>query len=125
MSKAKIRIFVAGGAANLINTANTLNIDAITRLFIIADGDNQTKIGNILQQNEGKYEVLVLNPNIETEWLFVSREEILSRIPDKSESTYFMEINKNVGGIDLNDLATKSKAFDTIFKEIGKSEKYT
>lgn len=125
LSKAKVRIIVAGGAANLINTAKSIQIDSSTSVFIIADADNQSIVDNIFKQNEDKYEILILTPDIETEWLGQSKKKVMDNIPDKSGSSYFLAISKIVGKIDIHELARHSESFRKILFELEKIEKYT
>jgi hypothetical protein len=125
LSKAKIRIIIAGGVANLVNTANSLIIDTKTKLFIIADGDNQIRIDNLIKQNEDRYKTIILNSDIETEWLGISKKEIFDSLSNKSGSSYFMAISQLVNKIDIIDLARKSKSFNNILLALGEIEKYT
>jgi len=74
---------------------------------------------------DNRYEIIVLKPDIEEEWLGISKKEITKNMPDNSGSSYFKEINKRVGEINIIDLANKSKSFSRIISEIEMMEKYT
>lgn len=124
-SKAKIRIIVAGGRYNLSNVANILEGE-YKKIFLVTDSDGNPKstkqflLKNLKIKN---FELLILENNIEEDWLNLNKSEI-NKLKMNTKSELIMAIRNYVSKIEIQDLCKRSENFVKIMNEVQKIETY-